>query len=62
MNNEYSEIFRKTGHKYHIDTPAVFQGAVLNGAPVGREGSLKKTITHLRERWRLPSTRLLRKL
>jgi len=42
MNNEFSENFRKTGHKYHIDMPAVFQGAVLNDSPVNREVSLKK--------------------
>lgn len=42
MNNKYSEIFRKTGHKYHIDMPAAFQGAVLNGAPVGQGGLLKE--------------------
>jgi GTPase SAR1 family protein len=38
MNNEFSENFRKTGHKYHIDMPVVFQGALPNGGPLEETG------------------------
>ena len=37
MNNEFSENFQKTGHKYHIDMPVVFQGALPNDGPLGEE-------------------------
>jgi GTPase SAR1 family protein len=43
MNSEFAENFRKTGHKYHIDMPMVFQGALPNGGPLDKEVSLKKT-------------------
>jgi hypothetical protein len=43
MNNEFSESFRKTGHKYLIDMPVVFQGALSNGGPLDKEVSLEKT-------------------
>lgn len=42
MNNEFSENFRKIGHKYYIDILAIFQGAIPNGVPIDREVSLKK--------------------
>jgi hypothetical protein len=43
MNNEFSENFQKTGHKYHIDIPVVFQGTLPNSGPLDKEVSLIKT-------------------
>jgi hypothetical protein len=42
MNNEFSENFRKIGHKYHIKISVVFQGALPNGGSLDKEIFLKK--------------------